>query len=196
MSEDKLSPPVPDPAALALGTRIKHARLARKMRLIDCAAKADCSESQVSKVERGLVAPSLAMLHRLAAALETNVSFLIGERFSNGPILREGSRLVSQFATGTGGVQLERLDNAERGSLLQAHIHIIPPGARSDGLIDHLGEEVGYVIEGTVILTLGDTQHTLNAGDGFHFPSQLPHGYENPGTKTARIYWVNTPATF
>ncbi|ALM83475.1 cupin domain-containing protein [Bordetella sp. N] len=191
-----LRTPAPDAAALELGTRLKHARLARKMTLKDCALKADCSESQVSKVERGLVAPSLAMLHRLAAALDTNVSYLIGERPASGPVLRQGSRLVSQFVHGQGGIQLERLDNAERGSLLQAHIHIIPPGARSDGQIEHLGEEVGIVLEGTVLLTLGDTQYTLQAGDAFHFPSQVPHGYENAGPEAARIYWVNTPATF
>ncbi|MEI2416383.1 cupin domain-containing protein [Orrella sp. JC864] len=182
--------------ALELGTRIKHARLARKLTLKACAEKAGCSESQVSKVERGLVTPSLAMLHRLAGALETNVSYLIGEQPAGGPVLRRGTRLVSSFEGATGGVQLERLDNAQRGSLLQAHIHIIPPGGRSDGLIEHLGEEVGYVLQGTVRLTLGSETHTLQAGDAFHFPSQTPHGYENAGAEEVRIYWVNTPATF
>jgi transcriptional regulator with XRE-family HTH domain len=186
----------PSSAALDLGTRLKHARLARRMTLKDCAARANCSESQVSKVERGLVAPSLAMLHRLAAALESNVSFLIGERMAVGPILRQGSRHVSVFEQGKGGLQLERLCNADRRSLLQANIHIVPPGARSDGLIHHQGEEVGLVIEGKVVLTLGEERHILLAGDAFHFASHVPHGYENPGAETARIYWVNTPATF
>lgn len=183
--------------ALELGTRLKHARLAHKMTMKACAIKAACSESQISKIERGLVSPSLAMLHRLAAALETNTSYLIGHDSQPGqPILRQGQRLISTFSPDGGGVQLERMDNAERGSLLQAHIHIIAPGGRSDGLIEHLGEEVGLVLEGTVALTLGDERYTLQPGDAFHFPSQIPHGYENIGTQPARIYWVNTPATF
>lgn len=184
------------PTTLQLGTRLRHMRMTRKLTLKECAHKAGCSESQVSKVERGLVAPSLAMLHRLAAALETNVSYLVGEHTPAGPILKKGTRLVTAFHEGEGGVQLERLDNAQRGSLLQANVHIIPPGARSDGQIAHMGEEVGLVLEGEILLTLGNTEYQLQEGDAFHFPSYVPHGYENIGSGTARIYWVNTPATF
>ncbi|ANF56441.1 helix-turn-helix domain-containing protein [Halotalea alkalilenta] len=178
-----------------LGARVRHARLAHKLTLKAVAEKAHCSESQVSKVERGLVMPSLAMLHRLAMAVNTNVSDLIGTASASGPILRQGERLVSEFDP-SNGVRLERLDGASRGSLLQAHIHIIPPGAKSDGQINHIGEEVGYVLEGTILLTLGDQAHVLNRGDAFHFSSHEPHGYENIGEGTARIHWVNTPATF
>ena len=193
------SPPAPASGSPApdLGTRVRHARLARKLTLKAFAEQVGCSESQVSKVERGLVAPSLAMLHRMAAVIDTNVSDLLGhERYETGPVLRHGKRLVSSFDAGASGIQLERIDTAQRGSLLQAHIHIVPPGAKSDGAIDHIGEEVGYVIEGTVLLHLGNEQYLLETGDAFHFGSQIPHSYENTGTGTARILWVNTPATF
>jgi len=36
----------------------------------------------------------------------------------------------------------------------------------------------------------------LRAGDSFHFPSEVPHGYRNPGRVRTRVLWVNTPPTF
>jgi transcriptional regulator with XRE-family HTH domain len=183
-------------ASIQLGVRLRHARHLRNLTLKYCADAAGCSEGQLSKVERGVADPSLALLHRLAHLYESNVSELLGKaEVANSPVLFSGNRYVSTFGA-AGGISLERLDHAAPGSLLQAHIHIIPVGAKSDGLIEHVGEEVGYILEGAVKLTIGGEQFELKEGDGFHFMSQVPHGYENIGDVVARIYWVNTPATF
>jgi uncharacterized cupin superfamily protein len=48
--------------------------------------------------------------------------------------------------------------------LLQGNIHIIEPGVASDGLIEHHGEEMGYVLEGELELRLGDDVWTLEQG--------------------------------
>src|ERR1700681_2907691 len=78
-----------------IGARVRHARLVRGMTLKDVAASAQCSESSVSKIERNQAAPSLAMLHRLACALDTNVSELTADEWPDtGPVLRAGERIV------------------------------------------------------------------------------------------------------
>ena len=181
------------PAPAGLGLRLRHARLVAGLTLLQLAQSAGCSESLISKVEHGAATPSLAMLHRLATALGTNISALMSEAPpAAGPILRRGERPV----IAAGGIELERLVLPSRGGLLQANIHIVSPGSASDGAIEHAGEEVGYVLEGTIELTLGDERHTLGEGDVFTFSSHIPHGYRNCGTGVARILWVNSPATF
>lgn len=178
---------------MMLGVRLRHARLVAGLTLLQLAQKAACSESLVSKIEHGAATPSLAMLHRLAVALGTNISELTSEQTpSTGPILRRGERPVIQ----AGGIALERLVLPTRGGLLQANIHVVSPGAASDGLIEHAGEEVGYVLEGTLELRLGTECYIVNEGDAFTFPSHVPHGYCNIGTSTVRVLWVNSPATF
>jgi quercetin dioxygenase-like cupin family protein len=158
------------------------------------ATRADCSESLISKIENGQATPSLAMLHRIAVALDTNIAALTTEEAPlDGPVLPQGKRPVME--TG-GGIALERLVLAKRGGLLQANIHIVKPGVETDGLIVHAGEEVGYLLEGRIELMLGDECHAIQAGDAFTFSSLIPHGYRNPGPTEARILWVNTPATF
>jgi transcriptional regulator with XRE-family HTH domain len=181
------------PAASGLGVRLRHSRLVAGLTLLQLAQAAGCSESLISKIERGSATPSLAMLHRLAMALGTNISTLMSEEApSSGPILRKGERPV----IAAGGIELERLVLPTRGGLLQANIHIVSPGAASDGSIEHAGEEIGYLLEGTLELTLGEEQYSLVEGDVFTFSSQIPHGYRNTGTGVARILWVNSPATF
>jgi transcriptional regulator with XRE-family HTH domain len=176
-----------------LGTRLRHTRLVAGLTLLQLAGKVACSESLISKIERGLATPSLAMLHRLAVGLDTNVSSLTcEEKSSSGPVLRQGERSVID----AGGIGLERLVLPTRGGLLQANIHIVPAGISSDGQIEHDGEEIGYILEGTLELRLGDERYTLGPGDVFTFLSNVPHGYSNVGSTTVRVLWVNSPATF
>lgn len=176
-----------------LGARIRHARRVAHLTMTQVATRAGCSESLISKIENGQATPSLSMLHRIAGALDTNIATLTTEEAPvEGPVLRRGERPVIR----TGGITLERLVLPKRGGLLQANIHIVEPGVETDGQIVHVGEEVGYVLEGQLELWLGEKRHLIETGDAFTFSSQLPHGYRNVGPTVARILWVNTPATF
>ncbi len=181
-----------------LAVRLRHARKVAGLTLKQVALAADCSESLISKLENDAASPSLAMLHRLALALGSNVSELTAEDWAGEePVLRAGERQISRFVQSAkkGYIDLERITHLQKGGLLQSDIHIVSPGMVSD-MIEHAGEEMGYVIEGSLDLTLGETTYTLNPGDSFHFPSNVPHGYRNSTGEIVRILWVNTPATF
>jgi len=80
--------------------------------------------------------------------------------------------------------------------MLQCNIHIIEPGGASDGQIEHEGEELGYILDGQLELTVENDTYVLNPGDSFHFDSRRPHGYRNATAESARVFWVNTPPTF
>lgn len=179
--------------ASMLGARLRHARLVAELTMSQLALRAGCSESLISKIENGQATPSLATLHRIASVLDTNIAALTSETSElTSPVLKNGTRPVMV----SGDIALERIVLPQRGGLLQANIHIVRPGAASDGLIVHKGEEVGYVLEGQLELQLGARTYVVEAGDAFTFSSQTPHGYRNIGATTARILWVNTPATF
>ncbi|MCL5497476.1 cupin domain-containing protein [Escherichia coli] len=182
-----------------LGMRLRHARLVQEMTLKQLAQKVECSESLLSKLENDAASPSLAMLHRLAKALETSIADLMADDWTaDQPVLKPEQRNRKRFLQRSkkGGIELENLTWHHKGGLLQGNIHIIEPGVASDGLIEHHGEEMGYVLEGKLELRLGDDIWTLEQGDSFYFPSQIPHGYRNIGTVVARVLWVNTPVTF
>jgi transcriptional regulator with XRE-family HTH domain len=194
------TPAVDDPMA-ALGPRLRHARLVRGLTLRAVSDGAGCSEGMLSKIERGLALPSLAALHRLASVLQTNVTELTTSAPAQAsPVQRLGERTVVEFPPGgrsrRAGIRLERVTVPAKGRLLQADVHVIESRVSSREQISHAGEELGYVLEGRLELTLCDQRYLLAAGDSFHFASDLPHSYRNPGRVCTRVLWVNSPPTF
>ena len=182
-----------------LGLRLRLARRLRGMTLKRLAERAGCSESLLSKIENDKASPSLPMLHRLVEALDTNIGWMFDESDSDeGIVFRHGARpfiTLDPLRRGE-GISLERVIPYSSGHLLQCNIHHIEVGGESAGPIQHAGEEVGYVIEGSVELYVDDRSFRLSRGDAFVFRSELPHHYRNVGTSAASIFWVNTPPTF
>lgn len=179
---------------IEVGTRIRQLRRLRRMTLKELALAAACSESMLSKIETGRADPSLKTLKKIVAALDTTVGDLLTQAdYAAGVIIhpRErvtlpvGDRMYFEALTGRGG-----------GHLLEAHLVRIAAGGSSGGAFRHEGEEVGYVVEGKLELTLDDEVFLAEAGDSFCFRSDIPHAMHNPGPDETRILWVNTPPTF
>lgn len=180
-----------------IGIKLRHARKLKGMRLCDLAEQVECSEGFLSKLENDKVKPSLQLLHRIAAVLETSISNLFSENNTN-IVSPAGTRQVlhtSNIRPGE-GVSLETLISPSSGNLLFGAIHIVSAGGGSSGTIIHEGEELGYILEGELDLNVDGTEYHLKPGDSFFFPSRLPHGYRNPTDKETRVLWVNTPPTF
>jgi transcriptional regulator with XRE-family HTH domain len=182
-----------------IGARLKHARLMTHMRLKDVAEKAGCSESMLSKIENERAAPSLTTLHRLCKALNISVSTLLSSETSEPwTIMRPDQRTTIGHAKAAGGegVMAEVLIPSSEGRLLEGFLVVIEPGGHTDGTLQHKGEEVGFIVEGQLELTISNEVHLLKTGDSFYFPSDLPHAYRNPGKTKMRAVWINTPPTF
>ena len=61
------------------------------------------------------------------------------------------------------------------------------PGGISSGRHTHPGEEIGYVLEGTVSLELDGQTKTVKAGEAFAVPAGKVHSATNTGTAQATI---------
>jgi transcriptional regulator with XRE-family HTH domain len=184
------------PPPLALGYRIRHARLTKGLRLQDLAERVGCSKSMLSKVESDRVVPSLPMLQRLAHSLGVELASLFAGVGSDEQVVaRAGARPVldtDPLRRGA-GIRYERLVPLGRAVLLEANIHIIEPGGGREDAIQHQGEELGLVLEGQLELTVGGRSYLASAQDSFFFSSILGHSYRNPGPGLTRVMWVNTP---
>lgn len=178
-----------------IGRRIRNLRHIKGLTLKDLADRALCSESMLSKVENSKAQLSLTLLHRIVHSLDITITTLFSEsRADHGVVTRANDR--STFRIDANGSRLERLVPPNLGHLLEGNLHILEPGGGSDGILTHEGEEVGYVLSGTLELTVSGIQYLLYPGDSFVYRSEEPHSYKNPGIVTARVLWVSTPPTF
>lgn len=60
----------------------------------------------------------------------------------------------------------------------------------------HQGEEFYYVLKGTVLIKVGDREYVVREGDTIHFPSTVPHCWENLLDEEAVLLSIVTPAVF
>lgn len=181
-------------ASAQLGDCLRYARKARRMTLKALADAVGCSESLLSKVERGRVTPTLPMLHKCAQTLGVSIASLFSATSAGSAVVyNQGERPILELGVGDKPpkVKLERMIPYVDGRILDANLHVVPPGGGSSGVYSHNGEEVGYVVSGYIELTIDSKTTVLSEGSSFFFRSELPHSYRNVGATDALLVWVN-----
>lgn len=181
---------------LRVGPRLRRARLSKGLRMRDLAQAAGCDESMISKIEAGKVLPSLPMLNKMVGALDLDIASFFGLKIDEYKLVQKpNDRLKVQVDAlrGGTGVTYERLVPVAAGNLLEANVHVVAPGGEKVDLVTHQGEAVGYLVSGTIELTIDDTTYLMSPGDSFFFKAYLTNSYRNVGEDEARIVWVNTP---
>jgi transcriptional regulator with XRE-family HTH domain len=187
-------------ARIRIGFHLRRERRLKKLRLKDVADATGLSVSLISKIETNSVGPSLSTLHRIARALDTSISALFAmEELPTQVVHHQGERPIAgkvQSISEWDGIEAEIMVPFGEGRQLEGFVFVMEPGGNSGGVLQHEGEECGYVLEGRLELCVGGKTYSLNRGDSFFFPSTIPHTYRNPGKVTARVVWINTPPTF
>jgi transcriptional regulator with XRE-family HTH domain len=200
LDNSKASPPaLDDRPERGLGLRVRAQRRLRRKRLRDLAEQAGCSESLVSRIENGLVMPSLSTLHRLAKALGINVAALVeashpGACTVYSPAQRPRTSMAGS-AEGDGSTAESLAPYAENRQL-EALIVSLPPGGKLCGPFEHEGEEVGLVLEGELELTVEGVVHRVPAQSSFFLHSERTHFYRATSPIPCRVVWINTPPSF
>ena len=83
-------------------------------------------------------------------------------------------------------LQKQDITAVQGREVVMAHVEI-PAGVQS-GKHTHPGEEIAYILEGSLVLEReGQPAVTLKAGDSFFVPAGLVHNGKNQGTGTAKV---------
>ncbi|WP_164868119.1 helix-turn-helix domain-containing protein [Rhodovarius crocodyli] len=152
-----------------LGARLRASRLNAGLTLDAVSAATTLSKGYLSRVERGLKAPSLLAIQRLSAALSLTMGELFGETTSDGAV--EVTRRQDRQRVAGGGA--ERLFPTRGGGLDSC---VIYPGVDLQPRPDaraHAGEEFVLALAGVIELRFVDRGVVLEAGDCAQFPGHL-----------------------
>ena len=69
-------------------------------------------------------------------------------------------------------------------------VQVAPPGTGVPLHVHRNDEESAFVIEGRVVLRLGDTTFDMGPGDMVNLPRGTPHGFRVTGSSPARILFT------
>ncbi|MGY1813328.1 cupin domain-containing protein [Blastococcus sp. SYSU D00820] len=175
-----------------IGRRLAELRRGKRLSLRTVAESAGVSESFLSQVERGVANPSIASLHRIAAALgEPMAALFSGEALPPRLVRVENRQRMAQPFLAEEDLLLTPRD-ARR---VQMMLSTIAAGQDSGAeLYTHGGEEeCVMVLEGELEIRLKDDTFHLGTGDVLLLNPQEPHGFRNPGGEQARVLWVTAP---
>ncbi|MEM7068710.1 MAG: cupin domain-containing protein [Pseudomonadota bacterium] len=177
------------PIGESLRTRRKELDLSMQV----VADKAGLSVCFISQVERGLSAPSLGSLNSIASVLGLPISSLLDQPEPSQGQTKRKSRKT--YKVGDGELSYERISTKFNHSRLHSVIVHEPPGHRYEP-ISHPGEELFFILSGTVTVEVEDEVHVLAEGDSIHFDSYRTHSSWNHGTETASFLWCGTMDMF
>lgn len=176
-----------------IAARLRRLRTVRGLTLRAAGELTGLSASFISSLERGVTGASVATLQRLVAAYAGTLGELLRDPGADGRrLVRPGERRV--LIAGN-GVRIEDLATAP--TVLESQLFVLDPGATSDGYYAHPGEELMYVLSGSLGVWLDDTEYyELAVGDALTFPSTIAHRFQALGPAETRLIWINTPPTF
>jgi transcriptional regulator with XRE-family HTH domain len=176
-----------------VGARLRALRTEQGLSVNELAMRAGVSVGTVSQVERNKANPSVRILERLRQALSVPLSALLeADDAASDPVVGDFVRKAAErplFDVGNLGMQKELL-SPHGDHDLKMMIILLPAGAGSDEVLVGVGEKAGLVLEGTIVLYVGDRRAVLHTGDSFQFKSTVPHSVRNESGEMARVLWV------
>lgn len=183
---------------VAVGSRLRDFRRAAKLSLRELATTSGLSASFLSLVERGECSLSLTSLFAISQALKIDPSEVLNAA-SAPPQPR------AEYGLWRGATQASRhtvvgereyfpfAADIPLGSLKPMFFRMHPTTTIAPAAV-HEGEEVAYVISGTLWLRLRDDEIELGPGEAIHFSSETPHSIANRTNDVVEALWLTTNA--
>ena len=177
-----------------LGQKLREARLQKGWTLEALSDASGLSTGFLSQVERGMSTLSIVSLSAICRALELP----IGDLFSaSGPLDREAPRIIErkdqlQIQIGDSPIAYRYLSSQLPDEpIIELLIAEFPAGMRQEDS-HHEGRELGYVLEGRLLLSIEGEERELTTGDSYRLSPSEPHGYRTPPDTGAKVLMAVT----
>lgn len=179
-----------------IGDDIRALRKSRGQTLQELATAVGRSLGWLSQIERGQTTPSVRDLGLIADHFGIAISFFFRsasrQEAERGVILRAADRMP--IGSPASGLTEELLSPTLSGAFEMIK-STFGPHASGSLFAPKDREDGGVLIEGRLLLTIGELTTELTAGDSFQFKSQ-PYAWENPGDTPAVVIWVISPPVY
>ncbi|MEV8468257.1 XRE family transcriptional regulator [Fluviibacterium sp. DFM31] len=169
---------------VAIGRQVRALRKHHRMTGADLAAKSGVSVGMLSKIENGVISPSLGTIQTLAHALQVPlVRLFSGYEEARGCIQVKAGEGVETDRAGTrAGHQynlLGHLGSNATGVVNEPYLITLTDRSDTFPTFQHEGMEFLYMLEGCIEYRHGDRLFLMEPGDSLLFDSDAPHGPEN-----------------
>jgi transcriptional regulator with XRE-family HTH domain len=171
----------------SIGERIKTLRTGQGMTLAELGEKANLSTSYLSQIERDKTSPSLTTLETIAKSLNTGLRALFETDDEGAFVLRARKETNTPTHRDSVGRQplMPQIGNPE----IEVYRITFNPRSAPEQIEQFAGEEIIYVLNGELTISVGDEQFFLTASDSIHYDAQLSHSWQNKSNDFCTIIW-------
>jgi DNA-binding XRE family transcriptional regulator/quercetin dioxygenase-like cupin family protein len=184
----QITPPI-DQVISGIGSKLRQLRRQKNLSLQQLAERSNVSPAAIHKIERNGMVPTVATLMKLAAALNRPVSYFV-EETAGEPcvVVRAGER--KRVFTSKSGLDLQGISGPYGPFFVAGALATMEPDADSGPQpMEHPGEELVFMLEGTIHFVIDGQEHCVGPGDALHWRTDRPHRWSNPTPLRARCLW-------
>lgn len=189
-----------DPVSRAFGDRVRLLREQAELTLEQFSKLSGVSRAMLSKVERGEKSPTIGVARRIALALGTSFSSLMGD--DDAPrrafaVVRKDQRPM--FRDADTGFERFLLSPVMAGMAVEVALHHLPAKTSTGELPAYPAGTSKHVLatHGRVTVRTKDTETVLEEGDSLYFEVDVEHWFENRTTRRCEYYLViSAPPAF
>jgi transcriptional regulator with XRE-family HTH domain len=176
----------------SIGPRLRELRLQQSLSLQQLAERAGVSAAAIHKIERNGMVPTITTLLKLADAFDRPVGYFVDEEADGaGPVAFTPAPERGAAYSPHAGVNAQSISGSYARFFLDGAVTTIEAGAGSGPALDqHQGEELVFMLDGTLAFEVDGIDYRLGAGDALHFRTDRPHRWQNSGTTVARALWI------
>lgn len=180
-----------------VGKKLKGIRLKQELTIQVLAEKSHVSSNMISRIERGLTIPSVEILMRLATVFDKSINYFVEDVSTSHEIVhtRPGQRDRTVYDD-EHNMHTESFTSGLRDPQFMSFYCTVQKGGSSGQQnMYHPGDELIYVLEGRLQMTIVEETYILETGDSLSFKSHLPHRWDNIGEDNAKVLWTLSPFT-
>ncbi len=167
----------------AIGREVRACRKKLGITVADLASDTGLSVGMLSKIENGVISPSLTTLQTLSRALGVPITsfFQRYEEPRNAVFVKAGEGVELERRGTRAGHQYRLLGHlGANSSGVTVEPYLITLSGDSDVFptFQHAGLEFLYMLQGEVVYRHGDRKFHMQPGDSLFFDADAPHGPE------------------
>lgn len=177
-----------------LGKRVRQLRVKNGLTLEELASRTELTKGFLSQLERNLTSPSISTLEDIVEVLGVNLADFFKEDTPDRVVFTESDYFVDE----QDGMTITYIvPNAQKNEM-EPLLLVLAQDGESHEVLPHEGEELGYVLQGKVVLEnlTRKQSFTIKKGETFYIKGDFRHRIVNKGNSIAKILWISTPPIF
>jgi transcriptional regulator with XRE-family HTH domain len=176
----------------SIGPKLRELRLSKRLSMQQLAERSNVSAAAIHKIERSGMVPTITTLLKLAGALDQPVAYFVDEEAGDSrPVVWTQASQRATVFTSHRGIELRAISGPYGRFFMAGAVATVEAGADSGpNPMEHPGEELVLVTDGTLEFTVEGQPFRLREGDAIHFRTDRPHRWCNPATHDATAVWM------